>query len=206
MLAWDGAYHAEAKAPAIFESFITALVPLTYEALGRRDEWETYAAFGRLPLFLTEDLALLPPETRAQVLTRALRPAAIVAICGTRWGDLHRLRVTHVLGNLPIIGRRYGIATLPISGSRETILKTAHDLTDQPHLTMFGAQARHLSDMGDIDENHFVLLGGQDGWINSTTFADQVAPFLSGDLIRVPLRPSSITAAFRQRIHLLPHR
>lgn len=46
----------------------------------------------------------------------------------------------------------------------------------------------------------------QGGWINSTTFADQVAPFMSGDLIRVPLRPSSISAAFRQRIHLLPDR
>ncbi|MFN4156709.1 MAG: penicillin acylase family protein [Paracoccaceae bacterium] len=206
LLAWDGAYHAAAEAPAIFESFITALVPLTYEALGRGDEWETYAALGRLPLFLIEDLALLPPETRAQVLTRALHPAAIVATDGTRWGDLHRLRVTHVLGNLPIIGRRYDIATLPISGSRETILKTAHDLTDQPHLTMFGAQARHLSDLGDLDENHFVLLGGQDGWINSTTFADQVDPFLGGELIRVPLRPSSISTAFRQRIDLLPDR
>lgn len=206
LLAWDGTYHAETQAPAIFESFLTALVPLTYDALGRGDEWETYAALGRLPLFLTEDLALLPNETRAQVMTRALRPAAIVATDGTRWGDLHRLRVTHVLGNLPIIGRRYDIATLPISGSRETILKTAHDLTDQPHLTMFGAQARHLSDLGDIDENHFVLLGGQDGWINSTTFADQVAPFMGGDLIRVPLRPSSISTAFEQRIHLLPDR
>lgn len=206
LLAWDGTYHAETQAPAIFESFLTALVPLTYDALGRGDEWETYAALGRLPLFLTEDLALLPNETRAQVMTRALRPAAIVATDGTRWGDLHRLRVTHVLGNLPIIGRRYDIATLPISGSRETILKTAHDLTDQPHLTMFGAQARHLSDLGDIDENHFVLLGGQDGWINSTTFADQVAPFMGGDLIRVPLRPSSISTAFEQQIHLLPDR
>jgi 3-mercaptopyruvate sulfurtransferase SseA len=73
-------------------------------------------------------------------------------------------------------------------------------------LTMFGAQARHLSDMGDIDENHFVLLGGQDGWINSTTFADQVGPFLGGDLIHVPLRPSSISAAFQLRTQLLPDR
>ena len=49
-----------------------------------------------------------------------------------------------------------------------------------------------------------MLLGGQDGWIDSPTFADPVSPFLSGGLIRVPLRPLSITAAFLQRIHLLP--
>jgi hypothetical protein len=34
----------------------------------------------------------------------------------------------------------------------------------------------------------------------------QVAPFLRGDLIRVALRPSSISASFRRRIQLLPHR
>lgn len=76
---------------------------------------------------------------------------------------------------------------------------------ERPVLAEF-AELAALSDMADIDENHFVLLGGQDGWINSTTFADQVAPFMGGDLIRVPLRPSSISAAFRQRIHLLPDR
>jgi hypothetical protein len=51
-----------------------------------------------------------------------------------------------------------------------------------------------------------MLLGGQNCLVNSTTFADQVAPFMGGDLIRVPLRPSSISTAFEQRIHLLPER
>lgn len=203
LLGWDGAYHANAEAPAIFEAFLTALVPLTYAALGHAEEGEAYAALGRLPLYLIEDLPLLSPELRAQVLAQALRPAGRMAAKGTRWGDLHRMRVTHVLGNAPVIGRRYDIATLPISGSRETILKTAHDLTDQPHLTMFGAQARHLSDMGDIDETYVVLLGGQDGWINSTTFADQVAPFMDGRLIRMPLRPGSIAHAFPRQMRLM---
>ena len=206
LLDWDGAYHVDAEAPAIFEAFLTALAPLTCAARGRDEEGEAFAALGRLPLYLIEDLPLLSPEMRAQVLAEALRPAGRMVAEGAKWGDLHRLRVTHVLGNVPVIGRRYDIATLPISGRRETILKTAHDLTDQPHLTMFGAQARHLSDMGDIDENYVVLLVGQDGWINSTTFADQVAPFMEGGLIRVPLRPASVAQAFRRTITLSPEK
>lgn len=206
LLAWDGAYHAQAAAPAIFESLVTALVPITYDTLGRGEEWETYAALGRLPLFLIEDIALLPANTRRQLLLHALRPAGKVAAAGTVWGDLHKLRVTHVLGNLPIIGGRYDIASLPVSGSRETVFKTSHGLTDQPHFSNFGAQARHLSDMSDPDENYFILLGGQDGWINSTTFADQVGPFLDGHLIQVPLRPASIRQRFIQEMRLIPEK
>ena len=104
----------------------------------------------------------------------------------------------HVLGTAPPIGRRYEIATLPISGRRETILKTAHDLTDQSHLTMFGAQARHPPDMGDLDENHFVPLGGQDGWINSTTFADQLTCSRAGDTMII-LDHTEVPGIYRGR-------
>lgn len=204
LLAWDGAYHAEATAPAVFEAFLTALGPRAYRALGRAGEWRLYAELGRLRLYLIEDLPQLAPDLRAEVLTRALRAAGDMEAGGTRWGDLHRLRVGHVLTAIPLLGARYDIGTFPVSGSRETVFKTAHDLTDRPHLTLFGAQARHLSDMADPDENHFVLLGGQDGWIGSTTFADQVAPFLAGEFVRVPLRPAAVAAAFPRRTLLRP--
>ena len=199
LLDWDGAHQADAEAPAIFEAFLAALAPLTHAALGRAAEGDAHAALRRLPLYLIEDLPLPSPEMRARVLAEALRPAGRMAANGKRWGDLHRQRVTHVLRNAPVIGRRYDIATLPIAGSRATIPKTAHDLTAEPHLTMFGAQARHLSDMGDIDETDVVMLGGQDGWINGTTFADHVAPSMEGGMIRVPLRPASVAQPSRGR-------
>ena len=41
--------------------------------------------------------------------------------------------------------------------------------------------------MTDPDENYFVLLGGQDGWFNSTTILDQWELWRRGDYVRVPL-------------------
>ncbi|MEO1457951.1 MAG: penicillin acylase family protein, partial [Pseudomonadota bacterium] len=97
-----------------------------------------------------------------------------------------------IFGNLPVLGARYRLETIPVPGSRETVFKTAHPLTTEPHRTAFGAQARHLSDLADPDANHFVLLGGQDGRLASPQFADQVPLWRAGELIRVPLEPSSL--------------
>lgn len=204
LLAWDGAYAAEAAAPAIFETFVTALAPLVYARLGRDAEFELNAGLGRLRSYLIEDLPHLATADRLEVLGQALGAAGAVADQGTVWGDLHQLRIGHVLAAVPVLGRRYELERLPVSGSRETILKTVHQLTAAPHLTMFGSQARHLSDLTDPDANYFVLLGGQDGWLNSTTFADQVPAFQDGGLIRVPLTPEAVAAAFRHRMMLKP--
>lgn len=204
LLAWNGAYDATAAAPAIFEAFVKALAPLVYARLDRDDEWAIHARLGRLRPYLIEDLRLLSAADRLAVLGPALAAAGGVAAQGTVWGDLHQLQVGHVLATVPVLGRRYELERLPVSGSRETILKTAHGLTDQAHLTRFGSQARHLSDLADPDANYFVLLGGQDGWLNSTTFADQVRPFQDGSLVRVPLTREAVAMDFQHRTTLEP--
>ena len=196
LLAWDGGYPADSRAAAVFEAFLTVLTPAVYDVLGRSEEFEIYQNldFGRT--MLIDDLAgLTPPQWRA-VLGPALDRAARMAADGTVWGDLHRLRVAHVLADAPLIGGRYEIATIPVPGSRETPLKTMHPLTDAPHETYFGSQSRHLSDMADPDRNYFVLLGGQDGWINSANFADQVDLWRTGQFVQVPLSRAAVAEAF----------
>jgi penicillin amidase len=204
MLGWDGAYDAAAPAPAVFETLLTALAPEVYRRLGRPGDEALHERLGRLAPFLAEDFARLSPQDRRAALASALTAAGRVAEHGTVWGDLHRLRIGHVLAAVPVLGSRYVLDTVPVSGGRETVLKTAHPTTDQPHLTMFGAQARHLSDMADPDANRFVLLGGQDGWIGSTSFSDQAAPFLAGQAINVPLTPAAVARAFPQAMRLEP--
>ena len=75
-------------------------------------------------------------------------------------------------------------------------MKTAHGPTARRHYASFGSNARHVSDLADLDRNYFVLLGGQDGWLNSSTFADQVPLWLSGGYIRMPLRMDTVAAEF----------
>ncbi|MEO1191233.1 MAG: penicillin acylase family protein [Pseudomonadota bacterium] len=204
ILTWDGAYDAEAAAPAVFEAFLTAFTPAVYQALGREGEGEIYAELGRSRVFLQEDLRALNEAALTAALREGLTRAAITQARGTLWGDLHQLKVAPVLGQVPLLGARYEIATIPISGSRETIMKSDHDLTDERHDSFFGAQSRHLSDLSDPDANFFVLLGGQDGWLNSDTFADQVELWRSGGTVQVPLTRGARERLFGRETRLQP--
>jgi penicillin amidase len=112
------------------------------------------------------------------------------------WGEAHRLRLRHFLGRAPLIGRAYRYADLPSDGSNETVMKTAHGFAGGRHSIRYGANARHISDLSDPDENYFVLLGGQDGWLGSTTWLDQLELWRAGQYIKMPLRPKSVRQAF----------
>jgi penicillin amidase len=115
---------------------------------------------------------------------------------------MHRLPVHHLLGGVPLIGGRYRFGDLPAPGSNDTIFKTAHSLAAKRHDTRYGTQSRHISDLSDPDANWFVLLGGQDGWFNSSTFADQVELFMTGELIQVPLTLDRVRDRFRHHMRL----
>ena len=140
------------------------------------------------------------------MLSDGLDKAGAAIESGQTWGDLHRLQIAHPLGALPLLGRRYVFDNLPVAGSSQTVMKTAHDLTDQKHNTQFGSNARHISDMSDPDENYFVLLGGQDGWMRSSTFMDQIALWRDGEFVRVPLRLDTVRATFPYAMALRPRR
>ena len=58
--------------------------------------------------------------------------------------------------------------------------------------------------MSDPDENYFLLLGGQDGLLNSTRLTDMVPLWLKGEYVKVPLRPESVRAGFPHRTDLQP--
>ena len=83
-------------------------------------------------------------------------------------------------------------------------MKTSHGLVRGRHSSSYGAQARHLSDLADLDANYFVLLGGNDGRWGSEHFADQLALWRKGEYIRMPLRPETVAAEFSTVTELRP--
>ena len=139
-------------------------------------------------------------EVLTQVLTGALQDAVPAVRKFATWGDMHRIHLRHPLSMVPILGKRYTLADFPASGSRQTVMKTNHAPTDKKHHAGYGSQARHISDMSDLDENYFVILGGQDGWLGSTTFLDQAKLWRAGNYIRVPLRRGSGGREFKRKI------
>ncbi|MCO6415526.1 penicillin acylase family protein [Siccirubricoccus sp. KC 17139] len=191
---WDGDYAAESRAALIFELLIGQLVPaLQPEGVTARGP-ETGWNF--ITTFLLRDLDALPPARRDAVLRAAVAGAAPLAARHANWGEVHRLRAAHWLVNLPLLGRAFVLGSDPVGGSRETPMKTGHGLVAGPHEVSFGAMARQVSDLGDSDANWFVLFGGQDGFLGSAAFADQIPLWREGRSIRLPLRPETVAREF----------
>ena len=117
---------------------------------------------------------------------------------------MHRLALRHPLAVLPLVGHRFEFADDAVGGSSDSLMKTAHPSTDQRHRASYGANARHVSDLSDLDRNWFVLLGGQDGWLNSSTFLDQLALWREGGYIEIPLRIETVRERFTLRMELKP--
>ena len=120
------------------------------------------------------------------------------------WGDMHRLRLAHSLGRLPVLRGAFIVANLPAGGSRQTPMKMAHGLVNGRHCATFGSMARHISDLSDLDANWFTLLGGNDGWLGSTSYCDQLPLWQERRYIRMPLRPETVAMEFPNALRLSP--
>lgn len=202
---WDGSYAAERVAPVAFEATFYHFLQHFYKPRLGEDGLRAFTSAADLGLAVPRDIMDAKGELVAKALAGALNDAVAAVEKYSSWGDMHHLRLRHPLGLLPIIGGRFTFAEFPSGGSRQTIMKTNHAPTDEEHRAGYGSQARHISDMSDPDENYFVLLGGQDGWLGSTTFIDQVEMWRAGEYIRIPLRPESVRKAFARRMTLKPN-
>lgn len=198
--AWDGHYAADSPGAAAFELVVYHFAAAFLD----EDTLAAYESAGRLFPLLGQDIAAASDVRVSPALERALAEAAEALDTYPTWGDMHRLALAHQLGSLPLIGGRYRFGDHPAAGSSSTVAKTAHSLSGERHLARFGANARHISDLSDLDANYFVLLGGQDGWFNSSTFLDQWALWQRGDFLRLPLRPETVRATFGRRLVLTP--
>ena len=193
---WDGEYRRESRGAVTFEQFRHGFVRRFYVLRYGEDDGEAFAKMRRGTALLADDIAAADEATVREALAAGLRAAADGLDAFADWGDMHRLRLAHPLSNVPLIGGRYRFAEEGVGGSSETVMKTAHGATAERHTVTYGSNARHISDLSDPDANYFVLLGGQDGWFNSSTMLDQWELWRRGEYVRVPLTPSEVRAEF----------
>ena len=202
---WNGSYAADAAAPVAFEAAFYHFLRRFYTPRLGEDGLRAFTSAADLGRAVPRDIREAEGEILSKALAGAFEDAIPTVEKFTSWGEMHQLRLRHPLGLLPVIGGRFTFAEFPSGGSRQTVMKTNHAPTDEEHYAGYGSQARHISDMSDPDENYFVLLGGQDGWLGSTTFIDQVSLWRAGEYIRIPLRPESVRKAFARRMVLTPN-
>ncbi len=197
---WNGRYDLDSGGAVAFETAAAVLIPsllspaeqVAFEVGGA--EYADYALM----------VEQTPPDQLAEPLAAALSQAGKTLADHPTWGHFHTLKVQHNFAAIPLIGDRYKVAEVPWPGSGETLWKADHPLATGPTQTTYGAQSRHISDMSDLDSNWFVLLGGNDGWINSANFADQIDLFGRGEMIHVPMRIETIAREFQYKTVLQP--
>ncbi len=189
---WDGHYRAGSMGAVSFEQFRAGFLHSFY---GQRFGEEHGAIMARRG-DLAHDMERASREVLDVALAAGLEAAGEGLDQFADWADMHRLSLAHPLSMLPVIGERYRFGDHGVGGSSETIMKTDHDASASRHTVRYGANARHVSDMTDMDENYFVLLGGQDGWLNSSTMLDQWPLWQSGGYVRMPLTAEGVRASF----------
>lgn len=198
--AWDGRYEEHSAGALAFELL---LFHLAIALLGRK-RIGLYSMMWDPRALLRADIESAAPALLARAMGKAL-PRTLRRLDGANvWGRLHRLRLPHFIGMIPLSGRGYRFGDWAVAGGSETLMKTAHPLTGKRHFARLVATARHVSDLSDPDRNYFVLLGGEDGWLGSTTLLDQVPLWQKGEYLNVPMRPETIRARFRFLTELLP--
>lgn len=181
---WDGRYASDSVGALAYQRTLSSLIDALYADRYAPPILRLLRSGAYVHDFVREDLE--DPESGAMV-ARALEAAADAGPEGETWGDVHRLRLAHPIGLVPVFGRGYVFGDLPYSGSTTTVMKSAHSVQPDRHRTTFGANARLLCDMGTLDGNRVVLLGGQDGWLGSDRLLDQVPLWMEGRAAPLPL-------------------
>ncbi len=201
---WDGEYARDSRGAVAFELVFAPLLRAVYARRFGAEDGKTYTGAARIKALMIEDMGALDGDALKADLDAALSHAAARIDDFPDWGAMHRLQLSHPLSNLPLIGGRYRFADYPAAGSTDTLMKTAHGPVEGRHATRYGSNARFVTDLADPDANDFTLLGGQDGWMRSSTFLDQVTLWREGTYIRVPLRPETARATFPHKTVLRP--
>jgi penicillin amidase len=119
------------------------------------------------------------------------------------WGQMHRLALSHPLARAPLIGSRYQFGRRPWPGGMNTIQKSAHTISPGVHEVRYGANARMVADLGE-SVLRICLLGGQDGFLGSPNFMDQLALWSSGRYLELPLQSTKARELFRHVVALTP--
>ena len=194
---WEGHYASSSRGALLFHltlsGFAARFYPRAYSEAVSSYILSSQAVYD----FVLEDLGR--PGTQAELRAAFIEACEQAADKGS-WGDFHRLELQHILGNIPLFGRRYRFHNLPAEGSTGTLRKAAHAIGTESMRVRYGQNARHVSDLSSLDENYFVLVGGQDGWLGSQNFLDQLVLWERGDFVKVPLSLEQVRARFKNSV------
>jgi penicillin amidase len=121
-----------------------------------------------------------------------------------QWGQLRKLTLLHPAGERPPLNRVFNLGPFPIGGDTNTLAR-AHVRLDQPLDNPPAiASMRLVIDVGNWEENRFILPGGQSGNPLSPHYADQLPLWRQGQAISIAWSPANVERVARSTLQLMP--
>jgi penicillin amidase len=118
------------------------------------------------------------------------------------WGDVHPLTFKHPVGERRPMDKVFNLGPFPWGGDANTVSQAAVSFLDPAANSPFVASMRMAVEVGDWDNNRFVLPGGQSGNPMSPHYADQLDLYRSGGSISIAWSPEAVAAVTVDRLEL----
>ncbi|HEY1373518.1 MAG TPA: penicillin acylase family protein [Candidatus Binatia bacterium] len=214
LLCWDADCAILSNAAALFQCFYHRLsLNLLAPALGE-DLFRAYVeifnqSLAPIEAILRDSGSPWFADTPRQQLAAASLAAAVADLTAKlggdmgrwRWGDLHKLSLSHALDAVRPLRRFLSGAPFPSGGDGVTI-NLGFFRRSHPYAHTVGASLRMLADLADAERSRFVILPGQSGHFLSPYYNDQLALWRSGKYLLVD--SSEPTASDRAALVLSP--
>lgn len=212
---WDYSMDQESIAAAIFETIQYFLIKNIF-----KDELddELYEYWLELPnailrIFLQvfknqesswfDNVHTVEIETRSKIIRQSLAEGFNWLeknrgsdLTEWRWGKLHRLKLSHVLGKVAITDRIFNRGPYPLAGSNCTV----NVATYRPNLSfavIVGPSMRFIVDWGSTDCYWSIIPGGNSGHFLSKFYDNQIVSWREGRLKQVNLEPGESSRVMR---------
>jgi len=192
LLVWDADCAIGSNAGALFQCFYHHLTRnLLIPALGE-DLFRAYVEIFNQSL--TPIAAILRDSGSpwfVEIPRRRLAAASLAAAIADlterlggdmsrwRWGDLHKLRLSHPLDAIRPLGRFLSVGPFPSGGDGVTI-NLGFFRRSRPYAHTAGASLRMIADMADPERDLFVISPGQSGHFLSPYYSDQLPLWRDG--------------------------
>lgn len=201
MESWDGNYYSKSKGALLFE--------LTMYFV-----WQKYISSEIKDDTLKKDMKSYPDWKTVlynwiqqknenelyELIKTGLQKAKPFYEEYKNWGGYTLQAQTTLYGMVPLIGKRFKYKSFPVSGSSDTLNKYGRKFSTDKDEVFYGASARHISDMSSLDENYFIMNGGQDSWIMNENINDQIELWRKGEYIKIPLNMDKVRKKFDTHI------
>ena len=125
---------------------------------------------------------------------------------GWRWGHIRPLTLKHPVGRSRWLAPVYNLPPVPCPGDTNTVFQTGADPRDAGGRPLVCPSMRMVLDVGNWDENTFVLPGGQSGNPLSPHYDDQFQLWAQGTGITIPWSPEAVDKVSVATLTLSPDR